>query len=283
MSDEKKEKKAKKPKKEKPPKKEKAPKPPKTKICPACKAEIPKKAKLCPHCAAPQKNTFPMVLVIVIALLLVLAAGSVSIFIFHFPIDPPFDLPIGASIADTPLAAAMELTKKEEEAVTAVFEECGIQRITDARVRSSNANSSVYVLSDVETSLYPETRECIIVQIDNATGAIDSINFEDHPVYRNGQVVAQVTDFYLGTEERDTYLSLTLPAVKGKLDLPETAVFPSKSHWEYTMEEENNGVTVRSTVTTKTANGGAETRDFEAVFEKGKLVSITLGSPEPVN
>lgn len=283
MSEEKKEKKPKKekpPKKEKAPKKEKPPKPPKTKICPECQSEIPKKAKICPHCAAKQKSKFPVILVVVAAVVVILAAGFVSVFIFHFPVDPPFDLPLSASIADTPLAAAMELTKKEEASVTAVFEECGIREITDAKVRSANANSSVYILNDEETSLYLDTKDCIIVQMDNATKTIDSINFQDNPVYRNGQVVAQVTDFYLGTTERDEYLSLTLPAVKDKLDLPETAVFPSKSHWEYIMEDENSGVTVRSTVTTKNATGGEETRTFEAKFEKGKLISITLGSPE---
>lgn len=269
---EKKEKKAKKPKKEKAPK---------TKICPSCQAEIPQKSKMCPRCAAKQKGKAPVVLIAAAAVLLIAAASAVSIFVFHFPIDPPFELPFGPTISDTPLGAAMELTPKQEEAVVAVLGECGIQRITDAKVRSSNASSSVYVLNDAETSLYPDTRDAIIVQMDNAAKTVDSIDFQDNPVYRGGQVIAQATDFYLGTAERDVYLSQTLTAVKARLDIPETAVFPSKSHWSYTTEEKT--VTVQSTVTTKNASGEAETRPFTAVFENKKFVSVTLGEPQPAS
>ena len=47
----------------------------------------------------------------------------------------------------------MERRKLEEEAVTAVFEQCGIFKITDAKKRSSNGTSSVYVLNDAESSM----------------------------------------------------------------------------------------------------------------------------------
>ena len=121
----------KKPQKEKKPKKEKAVK---MKVCPSCQAEIPQKAKLCPHCAAEQKGKSPLpVILAVVVPLLILAAGAVSVFVFHFPVDPPFDLPFGKQVNETPLGTAMELSGKQEEAVTAVFEQCGIFKITDAK------------------------------------------------------------------------------------------------------------------------------------------------------
>lgn len=270
-------KKEKKPKKEKEAKKEKKPKkekPVKTKVCPSCKAEIPKKAKLCPHCAAKQKSKNPLMFIVPLLLIL---AGAVSVFVFHFPVDPPFELPFGKEPDRSPLAAAMDLKSKEEAAVTAVFEQCGILRITDAKKRSSNGASSVYVLNDAETSLYPDTKDAIIVQINDKTKTVDSIDYRNHPVYRGGQVVAQATDFYLDSAERDDYLALALDAVKAELEFPELASFHAKSGWDYTMED--NRVTVRSTVSVKTSGGGTETRSFQVNFEDGKFVSINLSAP----
>ena len=265
----------KKPQKEKKPKKEKAVK---MKVCPSCQAEIPQKAKLCPHCAAEQKGKSPLpVILAVVVPLLILAAGAVSVFVFHFPVDPPFDLPFGKQVNETPLGTAMELSGKQEEAVTAVFEQCGIFKITDAKKRSSNGTSSVYVLNDAETSLYSVTKDAIIVQINDKTKVVDSIDFRENAVYRGGQVVAQATDFYLGSDERDQYLALALTAVKARLEFPELASFHAKSGWDYTMEE--NKVTVKSTVSIKTAGGGEEVRPFLVEFEDGEFVSITLGEP----
>ena len=276
-TEEKKEKKEPKPEKEKKPKKEKAPKqekPAKTKICPACKAEIPKKAKLCPQCAAKQKGFNPLPIIVPLLLILV---GAVSVFVFHFPVDPPFELPFAKEPEKSPLAAAMDLSKKEEEAVIAVFEQCGVAEIVEAKERSSNGTSSVYVLNDAETSLYEDTQDAIIVQINDKTKTVDSIDYRNHPVYRGGQVVAQATDFYLDSTERDEYLALALTAVKAELEFPELASFHAKSGWDYTMEDER--VTVRSTVSVKTSGGGTETRPFQVNFAKGEFVSIDLGAP----
>ena len=270
-------KKEKKPKEEKQPKKEKKPKkekPVKMKVCPSCKAEIPKKAKLCPHCAAKQKGMNPLALIVPLLLVVV---GAVSVFVFHFPVDPPFELPFGKEPDKTPLAAAMDLSGKEEEAVIAVFDQCGVRQITDAKKRSSNGTSSVYVLNDAETSLYADTQDAIIVQINDKTKTVDSIDYRNHAVYRGGQVVAQATDFYLDSAERDEYLALALAAVKAELEFPELASFHAKSGWDYTMED--NRVTVRSTVSVKTSGGGTETRSFQVNFEDGKFVSIDLSAP----
>lgn len=283
MSEEKKpmeEKKAKKEKapKEKKPQKEKKPKKEKTKICPSCKAEIPKDALLCPHCASKQKRRNPLAFIVPLLLILV---GAISVFVFHFPVDPPFELPFGKEPDRSPLAAAMDLNSKEEAAVIAVFDQCGVLQITDAKKRSSNGTSSVYVLNDAETSLYTDTQDAIIVQINDKTKTVDSIDYRNHAVYRGGQVVAQATDFYLDSAERDEYLALALTAVKMNLEFPELASFHAKSGWDYTMED--NRVTVRSSVSIKTSGGGVETRAFQVNFEDGEFVSINLGAPATVS
>lgn len=262
-----------KPKKEKQPKKEKKEKAPKMKKCPSCKEEIPKKAKVCPHCAAKQKSN-PLPIILALVLVLVLTAG-VSIVVFHFPIAPPFDLPFTQkTLTDTVLGQTLELNKKEEAALVAVFTECGLGEITEARLRSSDDISDTYVVDDRNTARYLERDSAVLVRLDKATKAVVSIFCGSSAVYRNDELVAPVTNFYLGTEVRDSYLAVCLTAVKARLDLPETAVFPSKSAWEYTMD--GNRVTVRSTVTAKNTSGVEETRPFTAEFEDGEFVSLSL-------
>lgn len=259
-----------KPKKEKNPKKEKVVK---TKVCPACNAEIPRKAKLCPHCAAKQPKKIPMVLIGVAAALLLAVAASVSIFVFHFPVDPPFALP--KNYADSPLGQGMELSGKQEEAALEVFGQCGINRIVEVKPLVSDEESSTYAVNDSETVHFSDTQDAIVVELDNETKTINSIDFQKNAVYRNGTVIAQATDFYLTGEQRDVYLDQCLTAVKSRITLPETASFPAKSAWVYEMDGEK--VTVKSTVTSKDTTGTPETRYFTAEFENGEFVSVNIG------
>lgn len=274
----KKEKKEKKPKKEKAkkPKKEKKEKPIKTKICPACHQEIPKKAKNCPHCAAKQKGN-PLPLILAVVLTLVLAAG-VSVMIFHFPFTPPFSLPFtGKPITETVLGRGMELTKKQDAAVTAVLEECGFKQISEVKIVSSDEHGTSYNVNDVDTIRFLDHADELIVQVNNETKAVERVTYQKTNIYINGHLIEPITKFYLDAATRDVYLSATLTAVRARLDLPETAEFPSRSNWRYTMDGEN--VTVESTVTSKTNSGEMETRSFLAKFEKGSFVSITLEKP----
>lgn len=258
-------------------KKEKKEKPVKTKKCHACHQEIPKKAKNCPHCAAKQKgNPVPMILAIVLAFLLLM---GVSVMVFHFPFTPPFSLPFtGKPIAGTVLAQGMELTKKEDAAVAAVLEECGFKEIREVKMVSSDERSTFYNVNDVDTIRFLDHADALIVRVNNATKAVEDISYQDIEIYINGHLITPITKFYLDAATRDVYLSATLTAVKARLDLPETAEFPSKSNWRYTLDGEN--VTVESTVTSKTNSGEMETRSFLAKFEKGSFVSITIEKPD---
>ncbi len=272
--------------KEKKAKKEKAPKAKKekgikTKVCPACQAEIPKKAKVCPNCNEKQKSgKKPILLLIPLLLVLLLVGAAVSIFVFHFPIDPPFELPfLGPKISETVLGEGMELTKKQEEEVLAVLNQCGFGEITQVDTIKETSKSTTYAVNDTSTERFLDSEEPIVVQMKNATKTVDSVQFQDHSIYAHGQVVSPITDYYLDMAERDIYLSLTLTAVKSRLEIPETAVFPSKSSWEYTMGE-GTQVTVRSTVTCRDASGKEEERAFVAHFEDGAFASLEFEGEE---
>ena len=253
----------------------------KTKVCPACQAEIPKKAKVCPNCNEKQKSgKKPILVLIPLLLVLLLVGAAVSIFVFHFPIDPPFELPfLGPKISETVLGEGMELTKKQEEEVLAVLNECGFGEISAVETIKETSKSTTYAVSDTSTERFLDTDDPIVVQMKNATKTIDSVQFQDHSIYAHGQVVSPITDYYLDMAERDIYLSLTLTAVKSRLEVPEAAVFPSKSSWEYTMGE-GTQVTVRSTVTCRDASGKEEERAFVAHFEDGAFASLEFEGEE---
>ena len=272
--------KPKKEKKEKKPK-EKLPKPndkKHNKICPNCKSEIPKKAKVCPSCAAKQKGMNPLIIILPVLLVLLIAA-AVSIFVFHFPIDPPFELPFLSSepkYADSVLGQSMELTEKEEAAAVEILTQCGFKTITRVTQIRSDSTSTSYAVQDTDTERFMNSRNHIVVRVDNEEKIVRAVTFGDEGIYLNGEVVAQITDFYLDMAERDKYMDAALEAVKSRLDLPEVASFPSRSHWTFTESEDRTLLTVESTVTTKDGAGTEFTLPFQVRFEEGELASVNF-------
>lgn len=253
---------------------EKGSKKSKVRICPSCQAEISKKAKVCPHCEAKlKKKGIPLPVILILLVVLLLAGAAVSIFIFHFPIDPPFELAFGGKApSKTLLGETMELTVEQEEAMLEVLESCGFSQISDVRKIAGGAKSTSYAVNDASTERYVDGDDAIVVQVENETKAVDSITYQDQNLYLGGTVIAKITDYYLGSEERDVYLAAALTAVKARLDLPETAVFPSKSKWTYNMDGDT--VTVSSFVTTHDASGTETTQNFLITFEGGEFVSL---------
>jgi len=276
-----------KPKKEKKPKKQKTPKPKpsskKVKFCQKCGVEIPKSAKICPSCAAKQKASV-LLLVLPMAVLLTLGAGF-SLFGFHYPVTPPFELPFrlplvsGPLMSETPLGLGMELTVKQEEAVTAVLDACGFKRITQVSKVGSDASATSYAVQDVDTERFLAGADPIVVRMENETKTVQSITFGDASIYNGEEAVAQITDYYMDMSERDVYMQEVLNKVKDRLELPETAVFPSRSHWTFT-EEEDGVLIVESYVTTKDGSGAETVRPFTAKFEKGSFVSLAFTEPK---
>ena len=279
MSD--KPKKEKKEKKEKKPKKQKLPKPSnkKVKVCPNCLAEIPKKAKVCPSCAAKQKGK--VVLLALPLVLLLLLGAFVSLFGFHFPVTPPFELPFdipiisGPKMSETVLGLGMELTAKQEEAVTAVLGECGFKEITKVSQVASDTETTSYAVHDVDTERFLSGTDPILVRMENESKTVQSVMFREETIYNGEEVVSQVTDYYMDMSERDIFMQEVLNKVKDRLELPEVAVFPSRSHWTFT-EEEDGVLIVESYVTTKDGTGAETVRYFTARFEDASLVSLTL-------
>lgn len=247
----------------------------KTKICPACHAEIPIKEKVCSFCGEKQKGKSRLPLIAGGAVAVLLVAAVVSMALFEFPIALPFKIPfLGPSAPKTVLGEAMELTGEQEESVLTALGECGFGEIKEVDHIKTGVNTSTYAVNDASTARYMDGEDDIVVEIANETKALESVTYQDHDIYISGHVIEPITDFYMDGDTRDGYLSDTLAAVRAKLDFPETAVFPSRSGWSYTMDEET--VTVESSVTFKNTSGSEETQTFQAVFEGGELTSLTF-------
>lgn len=273
--------KEKKPKKEKKvkEKKEKAVKGATTKICPACRAEIPIKEKVCSFCGEKQKGKSRLPLIAGVAVVVLLVAAIVSMALFEFPIPLPFKIPfLGPSDPETVLGEVMELTGEQEESVLTALGECGFGEIKEVDHIKTGVKTSSYAVNDASTARYMEGEDAIVVEIANETKALESVTYQDHDIYIGGHVIAQITDFYMDGDTRDGYLSDTLAAVRAKLDFPETATFPSRSGWHYTMDGEN--VIVESSVTFRNTSGSEETQTFQALFEGGELSSLTFSGGE---
>ena len=269
--------------KEKKPKPAKAKKEKKAKVCPYCEMEIPKKAKLCPRCGKelPKKKRGPMAILAPVIVLLLAALISVVVFAFPvgLPIELPFGLPIklGPKISDTLLGETMELSEKQEKAVLAVLESCGFDEIVEVEELPTAGKNQAYAIRDKALERYTEGENAVI-KVNEESKEVATISFRSHDLYANGEVLSQLSELYLNAEDRDELMVAALDAVKGRLDLPETAVFPSRSNWHYT--EDGGQVIVSAVVTAKNTSGVNTEFPFEVVFEGKKVLSVTLGGAE---
>ena len=271
--------------KEKQPKPEKAKKEKKGKVmtCPSCEMEIPKKAKICPRCgkALPKKKKSPLAFILPVLLLVV--AALVSVVVFAFPVGLPIELPFGLPIkltpklSDTVLGEAMELTEKQEKSVLAVLESCGFEEVVAAEQLPTAGKNQAYTVQDAALERFTEG-ENTVVKINGESKEVLTISFRNKEIYANGEVISQLSDHYLGQDGRDAYMDKVLEEIQGRLDLPETAVFPSRSKWEF--HEEGEQVIVQSSATAKSTSGVETQFPFEVVFENQEIVSVKMGETE---
>ena len=267
--------------KEKKPKPAKAPKEKKAKVitCPFCEMEIPKKAKICPRCgkALPKKKRGPMAILAPVIVLLLAALISIVVFAFPvgLPIELPFGLPIklGPKLSDTVLGEAMELTEKQEKAAVSVLESCGFDEIVAVEELPSAGKNQAYDVRDTALERYTDG-ENAVVKVSEETKEIVTVSFRGYDLYANGEVLSQLSEHYLNAEDRDELMVAALDAVKGHLDLPDTAVFPSRSKWNYT--EDGERVIVSVVVKAKNTSNVETEYPFEVVFEGKEVVSVTL-------
>ena len=85
--------------------------------------------------------------------------------------------------------------------------------------------------------------------------------FSASPIYRNGQIIAKVSDYLLTSSEIANYMTRTQLSVQDILVSPRTAKFPGASNW--TVYRNPEGIYIRSYVDSQNAFGANIRSNFE--------------------
>lgn len=168
------------------------------------------------------------------------------------------------------LAEALELDEEQETAMLAIFDQCGIGEITNVELIQSGEESSYY-MADEEISH-------IVVWILNDK-TVDSIYYHDHDIYVEGQVIAPITNYYVNSDLKNRYRTLSQEAIKSLLNYPDTAKFKGISKWKFGVEDDGT-IVVQSSVTAQNAFGVEDTVDFQIIYDNYTPVSLILDNRE---
>lgn len=180
--------------------------------------------------------------------------------------------------AKSVLAKELGLSSDQEATMIEIFSKCGIGEITSVTEFQSGEDHTSYHLDDEETAFYSGADNTIVVWVDNDRKVVEAIYFHDQDIYLNGEVLDQVTNYYVNSENRSEYRVAAQMAVKELLNYPDTANFPAISGWAFGVEE--NTVVVQSSVTSKNAFSIEDTLDFQVKFDSGNIISLILDGVE---
>jgi hypothetical protein len=182
------------------------------------------------------------------------------------------------------LAKTMELTEEQESAVVSIFESCGIQEISSVEVFQVGEEHTSYYVNDVETAAYSGANSTIVVWVGNDDKTVEEIYYHDVTIYADGEVKAQLPDYYISEAARDTYRVSTQLLVNNCLSYPDTAEYPT-SHSKWTFAVSDGYDAVQSTVTAKNAYGVTNTMKFTVKYDRntGEAVSLILDGKEYIN
>lgn len=161
------------------------------------------------------------------------------------------------------LAETMDLTAEQEAAMMEVFSACAIGEITSAKVVQSGAERTSYHLKDEETSHYLEP---IVVYINNATKAVETIYYADQDILIDGSPVSLVTLYYVSTQQRETIQLVVQNALTQVLKHPDSAKYKHLKDWQIGVID--GQIVAQSDVTSLNDFNVEETLKFQAIFDQ---------------
>lgn len=195
---------------------------------------------------------------------------------------------VGVSSSEAPaarslLAKTMDLAEQQEQDMLAVFDACGIVELKEVTEFQSGEGHTSYHINDDETEHYSGVDNAIVVWVTDSTKAVEAIYFADQDIYVNGSVVAQVSDYYVSSAQRDEYRVTAQLLVKQCLNYPDTAQFGAASKWSFGVRDGYD--VIQSSVTAKNAFGVESTERFQVKINRGsgEPVSLIIGNTEYIN
>jgi hypothetical protein len=172
------------------------------------------------------------------------------------------------------LATTLNLTDDQEADILDVFDKCGIGEISSIqKFQSGDGHTSYYVTDD-------EVSQIVVWISDDKT--VESIYFHDYDIYVDGEVIAPITNYYVPSENKDEYRTLSQEIIKKLLNYPDTAKFKGITSWKFGVDE-NGLIIVQSSVTAKNAFNVESTTEFQILYDDKTPTSVILDGKEYLN
>lgn len=259
--------------------------------CKYCQSLIDPKAKICPYCRKTLKySKAPLIILLIVISVIfisVLAAtfgktnqknntgatnqnetGTSDIITANSKYEPSL------------LASVMELNEDQDLAMQDIFNKCGILELKSVKEFQSGEEKTSYHIEDIETEDYKNLNFTIIVWVNNDTKAVEEIYFHDQDIYVDGEVLAQVSDYYVSRKQRMNYRVAVQLAIAKLIKYPDTAKYKSDGGWDFDIVDDY--IIAESSFDAKNDFGMTITENFTAKFDRSskKLVYLKLGDDE---
>lgn len=246
-----------------------------TKICKHCHANMPLNAIRCSQCGKKQRSSAaPVLIAFLIVILLLFLIVGIGVNSSGNKNSPTI------SSKTLSLAAEMELTEQQETDMLSIFDQCGILEIKTVTRFQEGEDRTSYHIDDIETQSYRGANNTIVVWIDNETKSVQEIFFNDNDIYRDGQVIAKVSDYYISDKLRQEYRVTAQMLINQYINYPDTAKYKSAGEWKFGVQDGFD--VVQSTVEAENALKQKITENFQIKYDRktGNPVSIIIGDQE---
>lgn len=159
---------------------------------------------------------------------------------------------------------AMSLTKEQADSVVNVFYDCGIKDIKEIKYEAGLDN--VHGVGVKGYRLQTSNAQKITVYIKDGKVLYigGSLGGEIRELYRNEQVLAQVSDYTFTLKEMTDYQLKCKKGVSTMLKAPKSAEFPSLSEWAFSKDKER--IIVQSYVDAQNSFGAQIRSRFQITF-----------------
>lgn len=176
------------------------------------------------------------------------------------------------------LAKEMNLDKQQEAAMKETFTKCGIDEIVSVKKCQNGETRTSYYIQDKEVAAYSGMNGIIVVFVNDATKAVEEVYFKDNDIFKDGEVIAPITNYYVNSKDRDQYRIMIQNTINKMLKVPDSAKYPPIGGWAFGMEDDI--VIVQSSVTAKNAFNAEIKHPFQVKFQNKRPISFIIDGKE---
>lgn len=256
--------------------------------CNECGNEVSNKALACPSCGAPISVETPDQQLVTqdpphqnkpvkkktgcrnILLIFILLFGGALVFgISQMAANPE---KYQKTVGDSKLAKVTQMNPEQEERALELLLECGIEKINTIEEFQSGDTRTSYHAGGSNVDYR------IVLWITDELKEIDAIYYGDYTIYENGELVNNIMEFQMTSEEKATYELMIKKIIEDSLVSPSTAKYAKHSEWKYHKNFES--YIIESYLDSQNAFGATVRTDFQFTFKNRTPVSIIINGEE---